>query len=51
MIHIKRTDEIGKSDNVMYCDNGDTDNIEAVETSDYILSDFEGEGILFAYDK
>ena len=33
----------------MYCD-GDTENIKAVETSGYILSDLGGEGILFAYE-
>lgn len=52
-IRIKRVVWLADYDTVvdMYCDNGDTDNIESVETSDYILSDLEGEGILFAYDK
>lgn len=34
----------------LYCD-GDEEDIKAVETSDYILSDLSGDGILFAYDK
>lgn len=33
----------------LYCDFGDTSDIVAVETSDYILSDLGYDGILFAY--
>lgn len=52
-ISIKRVVWLADYDTVvdMYCENGDTNNIEAVETSDYILSDLEGDGILFAYSK
>lgn len=51
-ISIKRVVWLADFDTVvdLYCD-GDTKNIEAVETSDYILSDLQGDGILFAYDK
>ena len=34
----------------MYCDDGsETKNIKAYETSDYVLCDLGGDGVLFAY--
>ena len=52
-IRIKRVMWLADYDTVvdLYCDEGDTENIESFKTSNYIIVDLGCDGILFAYDK